>query len=266
MTKLSSSDLKDQVEAAGIKYLPAASVFYTRFLYKVELSPKYSGRGVGGVSGKRGCMIDVANPKKARAELTAFNARMELTISNVEYRQEIRDFVATLPAVEYKTRMGGNNHLFYFRDPALVMLLINRYNTVINSVTGPLNTAHETTMSVHHTLPREKLYYNKFRYSIEFERSEKFIAGNALTLYETLQGMAPGTWRANHLESMLHSYATYQQIMARGAGRKMFMAQPWTITTVIVYLEDPQDYVYLKLMTGEWIKSSHELVLFSELT
>jgi hypothetical protein len=46
----------------------------------------------------------------------------------------------------------------------------------------------------------------------------------------------------------------------------MFMAQPWTITTVIVYLEDPQDYVYLKLMTGEWIKSSHELVLFSELT
>ena len=145
MTKLSSLELVNKIELAGIKYVPADQIYYKVFPYKVELSPKF--KGLGTVNGKRGCQIDVSRPAKARRELEAFNIKIEKVIENVEHREEIKLFVERLPAVEYKHRLGGENSLFYFRDAATVMTLIERYPSVINSVTGPINNEHENVFS-----------------------------------------------------------------------------------------------------------------------
>jgi hypothetical protein len=255
MTKLSSSELKDYICEAGIRYLPAEQIFYKSFPYKVELRPKHTGKGIGGVSGKRGCMIDVAKPEKARAELEAFNVRMELIISNVEYRQEIRDFVARLPKVEYKTRMGGDNNLFYFRDPDLVKVLVDRYKDAINTVTGPINAAHEDTIDKHNVLLRDKLYYNTFRYYIEFYGNKEFVNTLADGLVDVLDDMPADTWRQHHLKPIMSYHNTAHIRPHRSLPPRL----------VILYLSDPQDYVYLKLMLAEYVKSNHELVLFDDL-
>tara|TARA_R110000851_G_scaffold252842_1_gene405303 strand:- start:270 stop:1040 length:771 start_codon:yes stop_codon:yes gene_type:complete len=255
MTKLSSGDLKDYVFKAGIQYLPALKTFYKNFLYKVELRPKHTGKGIGGVSGKRSCIIDIANPEKARTELLAFNNRMELIISNVEYRQEICDFVARLPSVEYKTRMGGNNHLFYFNDPEHVKVLVDRYKEVVSSVTGPINTGHEECINKNNILPREKLYYGRFRYCLEIESSKEFAINVGAELTAVLDSMPPGTWRAHQLKRTM---AYYTQTTRWPASRPS--------TSVIIYISDPEDFVYIKLVTAEYVKSNHELVLVDELT
>jgi hypothetical protein len=180
---------------------------------------------------------------------------MELIISNVEYRQEICEFVARLPNVEYKTRMGGNNHLFYFHDPLLVKLLVDRYNKVISSVTGPINTGHEECINTHNIRTREKLYYGKFRYYLEIESSEEFVKDVGTELTAVLDSMPSTTWRAHQLKRTMAYYA-----------RTTRWPRPPPGTSVIIYVSDPEDFVYIKLMTAEYVKSNHELVLVDELT
>jgi len=273
MAKLSSSELRNNITSAGIRYLPAEQVFYRSFPYKVELLPKHRGKGLGGVSGKRSCQIDIANPEKARLELATFNDRIEKILCNVEYRQEIREFVARLPKVEYKTRMGGDNNLFYFRDPELVMVVVDRYKEVINSVTGPINENHEDRIGERNILMRERLYHNKFRYYLEFERSNEFVEQTAPRLLEVLDSMPHTTWREHKLTSMMKYYDNHGTVSANAMSpRYMIGAQTFPQSmafpprAVILYLTDPQDYVYIKLLAAEHIKSSHELVLFDELT
>lgn len=255
----SSADLREKIIAAGIKYLPAEQIFYKNFPYKVELSPKF--KGLGGVSGKRGCQIDISDPVKGRQKLIEFNELMNKIFSNVEYRKEIREFVERLPKVEYKTRMGGENNLFYFRDPAAVMMIIERYPDVINSVTGPISKEHEGIFSERNTIMRDKLYYGKFRYSLEFRFCEKFAEGPAKTLLDVLHSMDRNTWRANRLETCIKFYELKKQRPS---------IPSWTMDPIYdkiqLYLTDGNDYIYLKLLAGEFVTSNHELILFSELT
>lgn len=283
MTKLSSSELRDLIIAAGIKYKPAPKIFYPKdggLPYKVELRPKHRGKGLGGVSGKKSCQIDIANPIKAREELAAFNERMDKIISNVEYRHEICEFVKRLPQVEYKTRMGGDNNLFYFRDPELVMVLVNRYKDVINSVTGPLNDEHAARVSERNVLMREKLYFNKYRYYLEFERSDEFVLKTAPRLLEALSTMDSDTWREHKLTSIIQFHEIHGSLKtSSGNATATIIGGPPNVApavfnvpyqfpprAVAIYLSDPEDYVYLKLLTADHLKSSHELVLFDELT
>lgn len=276
MAKLSSSELREQISAAGIEYLPAEKVFYTNFPYKVELRPKHRGKGLGGIGGKRSCQIDISNPDKARLELAAFNDRIDKILSNVEYRNEMREFVARLPRVEYKTRMGGENNLFYFRDPELVMVVVNRYKDVINSVTGPINETHEDKIGERNVLMRERLYHNKFRYYLEFERCNEFVINTAPRLLDVLNDMDPSTWREHKLHSLMKFYEHHGTVnssfMPPPPGTSIFQprSSPGRIAfpprAIILYLTDPQDYVYLKLLAAEHVKSNHELVLFDELT
>lgn len=274
--RLSSADLRLQIFALGVEYLPADQIYYKNFPYKVELSPKF--KGLGGVSGKKSCQIDIGNPVKARRELAKFNERMEKIISNVEYREEIREFVALLPDIEYETRMGGENNLFYFREPSTVLTVVERYKHVINSVTGPINTEHETAINERSVVMRDQLYYGRFRYMIQFDKSKAFVENVASRLIETLDDMDPTTWRAHKLQSIINYIGLIglkvgQKKSARTLGvpmssHKTRLTNPLNFPprSVIVYLTDPQDYVYIKMMTSEYIVESHEVKLFSELT
>lgn len=253
MAKLSSSELKDFVKSAGIKYIPADQIFYRDFPYKVELSPKF--KGLGGVSGKRGCQIDIADPVKGRARLVEFTEKMHKIFSNVEYRQEIQEFVKQLPATEYKTRMGGENNLFYFRDAQPVITLIDRYKTVINSVTGPLNTGHENTFDEGNIIMRDKLYFSCYRYMIEFPFREDFVETAELIL-EHLNS-SDSKWRANRLKTVINFYDNYMNL------------PPWFSSPndkIQLYLEDGNDYVYIKLLAAEYVLKNHKVVLFDELS
>jgi len=273
MTKLSSADLRKRIIKAGIRYLPADQVFYRDYPYKVELSPKF--KGLGGVSGKRGCQIDIADPVKARARLAEFNDMMEKIITNVEYRQEIRKYVARLPSVEFKTRMGGDNNLFYFRDPEVVMLVVERYNDVINSVTGPFNDNHKNTLEESSVVMRNRLYFNRFRYYIEFDREEKFVSDIAPKVLEYLKDLPSSTWRDYKLRSIIQFYydngyvnpsSSATSSVRWGPMRNARVKPTFPARSVNIYLSDYQDYVFIKLLASEHIRSNHELVLFDELT
>jgi hypothetical protein len=281
--RLPSIELRLKIISAGVTYLPADQIFYKDFPYKVELSPKF--KGLGGASGKKGCQIDISNPVKARQNLAKFNERMEKIISNVEYRLEIREFVALLDDAEYKTRMGGENSLFYFRDTNTVLTLVERYKDVINSVTGPINAEHENVFNKRNIIVREQLYYGRFRYMIQFDKSKEFVEGIANQLIETLDDMDPSTWRAHKLQTIIN-YVEYKNFQAKAHVK---LGAPWATgslilnkspshnlrvstplnfppRSVIVYLTDPEDYVYIKIMTSEYIIESLEVKLFSELT
>lgn len=267
MTKLSSAELRKQICSAGIRYLPAEQVFYKSYPYKIELSPRF--KGLGGVSGKRGCQIDIADPVRARQKLEEFNMKMERIISNVEYRNEIKNFINRLPNIEYKTRMGGENTLFYFQDPNLVQIIIDRYKDVINSVTGPFNDDHTNVINQSNVVMRDKLYYGMFRYVISFTRTDEFVEKAAPQLLATLEDMDPTTWRAAKLRAALafHKiHGTLDNVMSGRIGRPPFSDIQFPHRAIIVYLSDPQDYVYLKLLAGEYVVSNHEIVLFDELT
>lgn len=274
MTRLSSSELKDRVISAGVKYLPADQVFYSHFPYKIELSPLF--KGLGGVSGKRGCQIDISNPHKARADLDAFNERMEKILRNVEYRDEIKRFVATLPEIEYKTRMGGENNLFYFREPELVIQVVERYKSVINSVTGPINAEHQEVFNERNIIMRDKLYYNQYRYVLEFIGTNAFAEKGAPQLLEVLEALPVGSWRAHKLKSTI-AFFKHHGTLTNVKPFHMWTPQPkygrinrqpysYPKRAVVVYLSDPETYVYIKLMAGEYITSNHEVMLFDELT
>lgn len=287
--RLSSAELRLQIIILGVEYLPAEQIYYKNFPYKVELSPKF--KGLGGASGKKGCQIDIGNPVKARQDLAKFNERMEKIISNVEYREEIREFVALLPDIEYETRMGGENNLFYFREPSTVLTVVERYKNVINKVTGPINIEHEDAINENSVVMRDQLYYGRFRYMIQFDKSKAFVENVASRLIETLDGMDPATWRAHKLQTIINyidlinigprktvlkigmPMTTGSIAQAGGAaqnlpGHRLRQTNPLNFPprSVIVYLADPEDYVYIKMMTGEYIVESHEVKLFSELT
>lgn len=270
MTQLSSSNLYQHIRSAGITYIPADRIFYKTFPYKIELSPKF--KGMGASTGKRGCQIDVSNPSKARVELATFNEKMDKILQNVEHRNEIKEFVSTLPVDTYKQRVGGENSLFYFSDFDAVSLICSKYTSVINSVTGPLNDAHAEIFAKSNIVMREQLYYKKFRYVLEFKTSKDFATNLAPTLLSTLDKMPTSTWRAYKLNTVFAYYADdvtlsqnpYHHFMRSGGFNPPSSLSP--PATSQIYLLDPQDYVYLKLMAGHYIKSSHEVKLFSELT
>jgi hypothetical protein len=282
MTTLNSADLRERVKSAGIAYLPADQVFYKRFPYKVELSPRF--KGMGGVSGKRGCQIDISDPIRARQKLAEFNEMIEKVISNVEYRFSIREFVDRLPKVEYKSRMGGENNLFYLRDPEIVMILIDRYGEVINSVTGPVSEDHQETLDDRNVVMREKLYYDQYRYVLEFPFREDFEP-TAKMILDYLQDLGPERWRASRLDLCIRHFqhhATNGTTSPMAKGRRLPgtrshrlgspMLQPAVYRPtpreekIFVYLSDPNDYIYIKMMGAEYVISNHEVVLFDELT
>ncbi len=290
MAVLNSAELREKVQGAGIKYLPSGQIFFQNFPYKVELSPKFKGLGS---QRRRGCQIDINNPERARAALNDFNQKMEKIISNVEHLREIQNYVDRLPQVEYKRRTGGQNNLFYFRDASLVLTLVERYTDVINSVTGPINDNHEVTMDERNILMREKLYYDRYRYMIEFPFSEDFVK-TARSILEHLAEAKDKSWRANRLETCVRHFdlhAAQGTTSPRSSSQKKTLNRPRPLGSpmtsmtrnslinspykrcsysapdkIQLYLEDGNDYVYIKLMAAEYVLNNHEVVLFDELT
>ena len=256
MMPLSSSEFQTQLTSAGVTFIPADSTYYTDFSYKVEFSPKF--KGLGGIIGDRYCTIKLGNPAKALADATEFTAKIEKLVANIEYRQEIRDFIESIPITEYKTRAGGENNLFYFNDMATVMKVVDRYKDKINSVTGPLNSAHTAVIGKDTIVLRNKLYHNKFRYYIEFSRSQEFVDNISKTLDEFLTSMPQGSLRHLGLKQLIRFHEQFD------SGRR-YRSPITPPKTVAVYFEHQDDYIYAKLLTGEYIVSNHEVRLFSEL-
>jgi hypothetical protein len=245
MTALSSNNLREQVLSAGIEYFPADKTFYTDFQYKVELRPKF--KGLGSVGGKRGCYIDISNPVKARTQLATFNTQMDRILSNAEHRQAICAYVDSLPSVSYKSRIGGENNLFYFRDSSAVMALVEQYGADITSVTGPISDEHAAAISKYSTVVRKTLYFNKFRYYIELSTS--FLDSDITDhVVDFISNLPCETYRTINYRAALQPGKRYRR----------------RANNVVLYLVDGEDYVYMKLLAGEHIKTSHEVILFSD--
>jgi hypothetical protein len=235
--------------------LPSEQIFYKEFAYKVELSPKFKGLST---QRKVGCQIDIGIPEKGRAKLAEFNEKIEKLIQNVEFRHEMIAYVERLPNVKYKRRLGGENSLFYFADPQLVLLLCERYHAVINSVTGPINAEHEDVHAgSQNVITRKGLYYNKFRYCIRFNPTEEFSTKGIDRVEEVLTAIDANTWRTNSFDSVRRFWKR------RSLRLTNFYTRP---LSAAVYLTNPNDYVYLKLVAGEYVHENHEIVLFDELT
>lgn len=263
MVKSNSANLKEKLEKAGIKYIPGDQLFYKRFPYKVELSPIF--KGLGGKTGVRGCKIDVRDPEKSRKKLAEFNYEMERLFRNVEYRNEICQFVENLPHAEYKARMGGENNLFYIRDPKIVWVLVEHYKDAIKSVTGPVSSEHESTFGEKHIVMREKLYYNRYRYYMDFRYCEEFVETAKLML-EYLNTLEYKSWRANRLNSCINFYEYHKIAQNINIWRNSPLRSINQGEKIYLYLEDGEAFVYLKILAGEHLISSHEVVLFDELT
>jgi hypothetical protein len=255
MMLLSSSEFHAQLTSAGVTFIPADTTYYTDFSYKVEFSPKF--KGLGGITGDRYCTIKLGNPAKALADAAEFYDKIEKVVANIDYRQEICDFIESIPVTEYKTRTGGENNLFYFRDMATVMKVVDRYKDGINSVTGPLNSAHTAVIGKDTIVLRNNLYHNKFRYYIEFSHSQEFVENITDTLYELLYNQPRGSWRELGLKQLIRFHGHV------ASGTRYHLRFP--PKTVAVYFEHQDDYIYAKLLTGEYIVSNHEVRLFSEL-
>ncbi len=184
-----------------------------------------------------------------------------MLVQNIEHRQLILEYVERLPNVEYKRRLGGENSLFYFSNPHLVLLLCEKYGAgTVNSVTGPINSEHEDVHSgSENIITRKGLYYNKFRYCVRFKSTERFVTDpNGMSrIQDVLGSISTEAWRT-------HSFESVQNYWSR---QKPF-ANRWISAPAApsVYLTSPHDYVYLKLVGGEYVEANHEIVLFDELT
>lgn len=259
MTKLSSNEVRNKVIEAGIKYIPASKYFYSDFPFKIELSPKF--RGLGKINGKRGCQIDVSNPTKAREDLAKFNDKIEKLIHNAEHRAEIHAFVNGLADIQFKARTGGDNSIFYFVDPAIVLMIVDQYADVINSITGPINKDHENTIDKSAIVLRSNLYFHKFRYYLEFMSSQEFFENQAANVKQVLNDLDPNTYRNQNLDKLMKHYTQAHPLQPWHSNDYVYRPK-----SVIIYLTDPEIYVYLKLLAGEYVKYSYEVKLFNELS
>jgi len=273
MTKLSSSNLVDQIKEAGINFLPADQIYYKKFPYKVELSPVFKGLGP---ARKAACRIDISDPEKARARLEEFVNTTTNKILNAEKRLDIIAWVDRLPNVEYKRRMGGENSLFYFRNADLVMALCKEFTSLINSVTGPISATHEAALDdTRNIIMREKLYYDRFRYHVTFTDGRDFFEDCGHKLIEWLDGIEKTRWKAHRLHLMRDHYAYHDA--NPGLAQPLISQSPFNFTSVrtrnwppsrpiTLFLTQPEDFVYVKLITSGFIIQSHEIALFDELT
>jgi hypothetical protein len=260
---LSLNELQTQLTSAGVSFIPADSNYYTDFLYKIEFSPKFT--GLGGITGDRYCTIKLGNPAKALTDAAEFTNKIEKLVANIAYRQEICDFIESMPETEYKSRTGGENYLFYFRDMVTVTKVVDRYKDMINSVTGPINSAHTAVIGKNTIVLRNKLYHNKFRYYIEFTHNPEFLDNISEPLVELLNTLPQGAWRSLGLKQLIiyHKESTSGAHTFRNFAPTFRRFRP--PKTVAVYFKHQDDYIYAKLLSGEYILSNHEVQLFSEL-
>lgn len=264
MTQLSSSDLAERVTEAGITYNPADKIFYEHYPYRVELSPKF--KGVSTPSKVRVCKIDPSNPAEARLALAAYVEDIEKLIENVEHRQEICDFVTTLPDAEYKMRVGGENSLFYFKTPETVMVVIEKYKDIINTVSGPLNDDHKNALVIPNTAVRPALYFGEFRYYIEFNCGPDFNASIAPQLTAALRLLDNATWRDNGLISLSLEYTPPPSPSSIGWARgRLSRNKTRKSRTVKLYLSNKDDYVYMKMIGAQYVRENHAVILIDEL-
>lgn len=263
MTASSSSDLVKVITSAGIKYFPADQIFYKQFPYKIELLPKHVGVPV---QQKVGCQIDVRNAKKAREELIKFNNRAMRHIENTEHRDAILHYIKRLPDAQYKKRLGGTNSLYYFKDPALVMLVLDKFGSIIKSVTGPLNSTHESAVAKKDNIViRDTLYYDKFRYQIQFDCSEKFATDVFGELKGALDALRGETWRGRKIGAMQDFCDNPQNMIPNPSNLAHYTNATSMPSHVALYFTDLNDFIYCKLMGAEHVVSSYEVQLFSEL-
>jgi hypothetical protein len=263
MAKLYSSNIAEEIAAAGIAYLPADQIYYSKFMYKVELSPVFKGLGL---TRQSTCRIDITDPAKARQRLEEFVDTTTNKILNAEKRLDILSWVDRLPDVEYKRRVGGENSIFYFRSADSVLALCKEFPSLINSVTGPISKSHQEAFNNDcNTVMRETLYYKRFRYRITLTCSHEFYEQCGNNLIKWLNSVDNTRWKSQRLRLMqdhLASRAANPRLAVHlSRARNSKVSNPITL-----FLEHPEDFVYVKLITGGYAIQTQEVVLFSELT
>jgi hypothetical protein len=261
MTKLSSTDLVDALSKKGIEYLPSKQIYYERFPYRVTMNPAIPGLGTSRTMAAR---IDVTSPERAKQKLEEFVDRIHNGITNAEKRLEMIDWIDRLPDVEYKKRMGGENQLFYFCNPDLVLAMVTQFSSLVESVTGPLNDAHQEHLSSDDdkVVFRSTLYYKKYRYRITFQESSKFYEDCCDELITHLEMLDRKTWK----ESKLYACRKYYQFN-KNSTRSTYPFRPSPMKNPItIYLTDHDQYIYIKLLASEHIIESHKVISTDELT
>jgi len=244
------NDIIPKLDSAGIKTLPAEQIYYNEFLYKVNFLPKHA--DVNSIKGYSGCRIEISNTKKGRKQLDEFTTQVNKLFTNADFRDELKEFVKNHTTTKYYTRSDGEGVVFYFKDIAIINILVETYGDMIEQIAGPISQKHVEIIKNQSIILRDSLYHNKFRYMIEFKLNEQFMINIATPLKETLEELPEGTWHSYGLDFSDYLYNT-KKLMTR------------KYKSVRIYLTTNEDFIFFKIMGGEFITENHEVVLFNEL-
>lgn len=186
-------------------------------------------------------------------------------IENVKQRNEIVAFLDNLPDITYHVILPRENTIFYFQDPEVVMQLVDQFTHLIKCVTGPVNAQHE--IKIKHpdsnVIIRKTLFFRKFQFRIIFNKSDDLINNCLSQINDLLTDMPDGNyqtrkWYVLRLDNSLTG--TLVTPWSLWQSRTM----PY-VSQATLYLSNPQDFVYIKLLAAEYIHSTQEIMLFDDL-
>lgn len=248
MTKLSSIDLYKQVTNEGVEYLPSDRQFFNTYPWKIIIKPKYPDAGFGGTAA---CYLSLRNEKDALKKLNEFSKRVKRTIKNIQQKEAIRE---SLNGFNEKIRWNSEcqRTTLYIKTADDVAWFFERHKNDINSIFGPIGDKHEDELGELNKIVRDRLYYDRYRYKLIFECSSAFLKKCYPSIQKDLNDLDKKAFRWCSLD--------WAQSMKRYRPSFHFDHQ-----NIILFLEDSNDYVYLKLFATDFIKSSHEVILYDEL-
>jgi hypothetical protein len=260
--KLNLAELQEFVKGRGIKFLPAKNTYYDKYLYKVVVDLPCS---LGNVSPttRQFISIDIRKTDYAKAELQKFYERTMNAIDAYGELTVLRTTIeSTLTAPYYRSASDGCL-IFYVREASQIVQLIEMTGVTVHTVTGPITESHATAVQESNVITREKLFYEKYRYVIDFRLNTDFSKNDFPQLLGHLETLDKDTWKFPKMQFVVrHSQSSH------GHYHSSHGYSHWIggSENVQLYLEDGNDFVYLKMMVPENIAKSREVKLWSELT
>lgn len=250
MTKLTLSDIKNCVAEKNISFEPVNCKFYKKYSYKIEFKNKH--QDIKFTSRRRHLYLDLDDLKSCKSSLASFNKDIDKAIENREYSTKLKNNLAQFSQIRYN--WGFSRNIIYIENPETVLEILEKFCHDIKTVSIFIDES-ELGKNNNNIVLRKSLFYQKYRFCLEF----KLDFEDALKIKDYLMTLDKNSWTERRLSIILK----YHEFHSRFNVQNQYYA-PNDICRV--FLENKEDYIYLKILAGECVKSSTEIVLNSELT